>query len=172
MPLGSVLRQRAGPESSRPLAADVPHALTRPATPASAGHHRSGLRAGRGSRRPWLESGRPGGGRGALWASLFHASFGFASGNRRLSRKKALPYVARRWTWLNQTPAPTAALVRGEKENYNDLAEALSMGLGPLTYSSFLAKGGFWPSPQTWLNGQLVIRVSPSSQAIHHAHRN
>ena len=67
MPLGSVLRQRAGPESSRPLAADVPHALTRPATPASAGHHRSGLRAGRGSGRPWLATKRPGGGWGALW---------------------------------------------------------------------------------------------------------
>jgi hypothetical protein len=57
--------------------------------------------------------------------------------------EKALPYVARRWTWLNQTPVPTAALVRGEKENYNDLAEALSMGLGPLAYATLLAKGGF-----------------------------
>ena len=56
-------------------------------------------------------------------ASLFQASFGFASGYRRLSRIKALPYVARRWAWLKQISAPTAALVRGEKENRNDLAE-------------------------------------------------
>jgi len=33
------------------------------------------------------------------------------------------------------------------------------MGLGPLTYSSLLAKSGFWPSPQTWLNDSWLFEL-------------
>jgi hypothetical protein len=61
-------------------------------------------------------------------------------------------------------------LVREEKENYNDLAEVLSMGLGPLAYSTFLARSSFWPSPQTWLNDswsyELVHQPKPFTMLI------
>ena len=44
------------------------------------------------------------------------------------------------------------------------------MGLGPLAYSSFLAKSGFWPSPQSWLNDicsfKLVHQPKPFTMLI------
>ena len=44
------------------------------------------------------------------------------------------------------------------------------MGLGPLAYSSLLSKGGFWLSPQTWLNDswpfELVHHPKPFTMLI------
>ena len=44
------------------------------------------------------------------------------------------------------------------------------MGLGPLAYSTLLAEGGFWLSPQTWLNDswpfELVHHPKPFTMLI------